>query len=365
MFGNVLKLFSALVSAAAILIGCGKDGSDTLRKEQIEVYLSKDADEPVTQLSVPCRGGEVVLYVKSNVDYSAYWQDSKSTPWVSIKEITSEDNGWSTVRLEVKAIASKCYYTRRSGVLALNVPEQYLGTFITINQGLVARLSSDFSWLKYGSSNPFSTAGETHISKWTGTSLVWTSTDYDESGQTACYGKYGWLYIGNENGTQADIVTPYVNDIQKDSLLMVSFNAVGYSSEDGTPDIAKLRVEVIGGGVIQDYAESGRTYIDLDLSNFSVENPESISTDMWDAKTTSYNVFVISTKEKPLSGETRIRFLTQDGNGHPNRIALDNIYIRRYEIDKKVQDEDVYAANNGSGHDGIIARILTDKTDVL
>jgi hypothetical protein len=355
MFKDVLKLFFALAGASAFLWSCDKDGGDALRKEQISVYVSKDAEEPVTQLSVPSAGGEIELYVKSNVEFTAFWQDSKTSPWLSIEEITADDEEWKTVHLKVKAISSNCYYTRRSGVLTLNVPEQYLGTFITINQGLTARLSSDFSWLKYGSANPLSTVGETHISKWSGSSLVWESTRYDESEQAACYGKYGWLYIGDVNGTKADLITPYANDIQKDSLLMVSFRAVGYTSEDGIPDAAKLRVEVIGGGVIQDYADEGRTYIDLDLENFSVENPDSVSVKMWDVKSTAYNIFVISTKDKPLSSETRIRFLTPDGNGSPNRVALDNIYIRRYAIDEDTQDEDVYAANGGSGRDRIIA----------
>lgn len=365
MFKNVLKFFFTLSGIAMLAWSCENDEGGVLRKEQISVYLSKDAEEPVTQLSVPSVGGEIDLYVKSNVEFSAYWQDSKTSPWISIEDIVSDDADWKIIRLKVDAISSTCYYTRRSGVLALNMPDRYLGTFITIDQGLTARLSSDFSWLKYGNSNPLSTTGETHISKWTGTSQVWTSTEYDENVQTACYGKYGWLYIGDTEGTKADLVTPYANDIQKDSLLMVSFRAIGYTSEDGTPDVAKLRVEVLDGGVIQDYAEEGRTYIDLELDNFSVEEPDSVSVRMWDVKSCAYNVFVISTKDKPLSSDTRIRFLTPDGNGHPNRVALDNIYIRRYAINKDVQDEDMYAANGGSGRDRIIAVNNNSKTDVL
>ncbi len=365
MFKNVLKFFFTLAGLQLLLLSCENDGGDALRKERIEVYLSKDDEKPVTQLSVPSVGGEVELYVKSNVDFSAYWQDSKTDPWITIEEVTEDEGGWKTIRLNVAAISKTCYYTRRSGVLALNVPDKYLGAFITIDQGITARLSSDFSWLKYGSSNPLSDAGETHISKWTGTSLVWTSTEYDENVQTACYGKYGWLYIGDTEGTKADLVTPYTNDIQKDSLLMVSFRAIGYASEDGTPDVAKLRVEVLDGGVIQDYAKEGRTYIDFDLDNFSVEDPDSVSVRMWNVESCAYNVFIVTTKDKPLSSDTRIRFLTPDANGHPNRIALDNIYIRRYEIGKKVQDEDMYAANGGSGRDRIIALNNNSKKDIL
>lgn len=355
MSENVLKAVLALTGASLLLMCCDKGDGDILRKEQISAYLSKDAEEPVTQLSVPSAGGDISLYVKSNVDFSAWWQDDKTTPWISIEGIEDDGDGWKTIRLKADTISTNCYYTRRTGVLAMTLPEQYFGTFITVEQGIVARLSSDFSWLKYGSASPLNTTVEAHISKWTGTSSVWTSTDYDGSGQPACYGKYGYLYIGDESGRQADIITPYVNSIQNDSLLMVSFRAIGYCAEDGTPDAAKLRVEVLDGGVIQDYVEDARTYIDLDLENFSVEDPDSISEDMWDIQATAYNIFIISTKEKPLSSDTRIRFLTLDGNGRPNRVALDNIYIRRYVINEDVQDEDMFAANGGSGRDRIIA----------
>ncbi len=365
MFKDVLKLFFTLAGAAFLLWGCEKEDGETLRPEQISVYLSKDASTPVTSLSVPCTGGDFELYVKSNVEFSAFWQDSKTTPWISIKEITTDDQEWKTIRLNVQAISKSCYYTRRSGVLTLNLPQQYYGSFITIHQGLTARLSCDFSYLKYGSTDPFKTIGETNISKWTGSSLVWESTLFDGAETAACTGKYGWLYIGDERGTKADFITPYANDIQKDSLLMVSFRAVGYTAEDGTPDAAKLRIDVLGGGVIQDYASEGRTYMELDLKNFSVENPDSVSVKMWDVQNCAYNIFIISTKDKPLSDQTRIKFTTPSGNGQANRVALDNIYIRRYNLSEKVQDEDMFSANGGSGLDKIIAPTLTDNTGEL
>lgn len=355
MFKNVLKLLFTLAGASVLLWGCEKDRGDALRGEQISVYLQKDDPAPVTSLSVPSTGGEFELHVKSNVEFSAFWQDSKTTPWLSIKEITADGPEWKTIRLSVQPISTTCYYTRRSGVLTLNLPQQYYGSFINIHQGLTARLSSDFSWLKYGSADPFNTASETNIAKWTGSSLVWESTLYNGAETAACTGKYGWLYIGDENGTKADLITPYANDIQKDSLLMVSFRAIGYTAEDGTKDVAKLKIDILGGGVIQDYAEEGRTSIELDLDNFSVESPDSVSLKMWDVKSCAYNIFLVSTKNNPLSGETRVRFTTPDGNGKPNRIALDNIYIRRYDPTEDVRDEDMFAANGGSGRDNIIA----------
>lgn len=147
-----------------------------------------------------------------------------------------------------------------------------------------------------------------------------------------------------------------MNGIQADSLLMVSFKAVAYTSEAGVKDVAKLRFEVLGGGVIQDFVEEGRTSMDIDLQNFSVEDPTTISTTMWDNEVCAYNIFLIATEKSPFTGNTRLRFTTLDGEGKPNRIAMDNIYVRKYVINKDVQDEDVFAANGGSGKDRITVK---------
>lgn len=354
MLRNFIRL-SLLLAGASLLAGsCGKDEGNGVRDEYISVYLSKDAEEPVTSLSVPCAGGEVDLYVKSDVDFSASWQDSKTSPWAKIDGV-EQDGEWSVVHMTVKPISSTCYYTRRSGTLALNVPEKYLGTFVTVNQGITARLSSDFSWLKFGTASPLETSGETQFQKWTGTSQKWESTVYTEDGIQACWGKFGWFYIGDTKGTEADIMTPFVNGFQSDSLLMVSFRAVAYTAEDGTEDLGRIKFEVLNGGVIMDYAEEGRTSMDIDLKHFSVDNPDTISKDMWNLEECAYNIFLISTKDNPFTGDTRVRLTTPDGNGKPNRVALDNIYIRRYVINEKVQDEDMYKANGGSGLDKITA----------
>lgn len=353
MFENFVRLALSLSALTLFAWACDNGADNGPRDEKISVYLSKDAEEPVTELSVPCRGGEVDLYVKADEDFSIIWQDSNTSPWIKCTG-KETDGEWTTVHLKVSAISSTGYYTRRTGTLTLNVPDKYLGTFITVNQGLVARMSQNFSFLKYGSASPLSTAGEMQFQKWTGTSQKWESTIFEEGKLQACYGKYGWLYIGDENGNQADLITPYTNALRADSLLMVSFKAIGYSSETGVKDIAKLTVEVVGGGVIQDFAEEGRTSIDIDLKNFSVDDPENLTTSMWEVSVSSYNVFIISKDKNPVTADTQIRFYVPDGGGKANRVALDNIYIRSYKINEDVQDENVFARNGGSGPDVLV-----------
>ena len=49
-------------------------------------------------------------------------------------------------------------------------------------------------------------------------------------------------------------------------------------------------------------------------------------------------------------------FVTPDGEGKPNRVAMDAIYVRKYVINEEVQDEDMFAANGGSGKDRITVK---------
>lgn len=109
---------------------------------------------------------------------------------------------------------------------------------------------------------------------------------------------------------------------------------------------------MLGGGVIQDFVEEGRTSMDIDLQNFSVEDPTTISTTMWDNEVCAYNIFLIATEKSPFTGNTRLRFTTLDGEGKPNRGCHDNIYVRQICYKQRCPDEDVFAANGGSGKVG-------------
>ena len=55
---NLMRLSVLLSVVTMSAWSCEKSDSNGPRKEYIEVYLSKDAEEPVTSLSVPCAGGE-------------------------------------------------------------------------------------------------------------------------------------------------------------------------------------------------------------------------------------------------------------------------------------------------------------------
>ena len=115
-------------------------------------------------------------------------------------------------------------------------------------------------------------------------------------------------------------------------------------------DDNKITVEVLGGGVIRDFAQSEKTTIDLEAGYYDISSEE-FPEDMWEGH--DFLVFVAGTKANPITANTRVRIicgsLTQNSAVN-NRIYLDNFYIRRLQE----VEEDYFAENNGSGKDIIL-----------
>ena len=84
---------------------------------------------------------------------------------------------------------------------------------------------------------------------------------------------------------------------------------------------------------------------------------------MWDDA--YFLVGVINTEANPFTPDTRIRFIAGDvtgAAGTPNRIYIDNVYIRNFSLDpvKNIFDEDLWELNGGSGPDRIIETAKTE-----
>lgn len=356
LFGT---LFGAgLIAAAPIVVSsCVHDDPNAERSEFIEVYANLDQEEPATTYSVSVEGGEFRLYVKSNVEFSAQWQDDASSPWAKVASVTKEGDNTSVVTLEVSPRATYAYYTKRTGTLMLSAPELSLGTFISINQGLDARLSNDFSWSKYGSADPRKDDG-TPISEWSQTNINrgWTSTKIEGTSGPYFYGKNGYILLGDDKGHGADLYTPYVNELVNDSLLVVSFRAVAYTDIEGNKDANKFSVEIVGGGVLRDGFDSGerKTKMDIELPYYDMQD-EKFPNSMWNGS--EFMIGVISAPNNPISGNTRVRFVAGDmsgAEGTPNRVYMDNIYIRRILVGKTYEDIDLWKANGSSGLDKVL-----------
>ena len=247
---------------------------------------------------------------------------------------------------------SSAYYTLRSGTLTLSSPENYYGTYITVDQGMTARLSNNFSWLKYGSSDPRKMDG-TLISQWSSTlqAYGYKSTVIDGEENAYCYGKNGYIMLGDGDGHGADFITPYVESFRSDSLLVLSFRAVAYTSLYGIRDADKLSLQVQGGGVICGKGSSQTTEISFDVPYYDLED-ETFPDSMWQG--TSYLVFIQSTDASPLTSDTQMRFLagSLSKGATSNRLFIDNIYIYAPSGDEEFQL--YFDENSGSGPDVIL-----------
>lgn len=352
-----------LITNACVLVsltGCQKEGLNRPRGEFIDVYASLEdlnaEKQPIKSLFVPVAGGLTKVYVKSNVTFNTQWQNSTSIPWGKVVTCDKIDEQVYSITLKVLPRSkTSAYYTKRTAMLMLGAKELDFNCFITVYQGLTARLGTDFSWLKYGTDNPLSMDG-TPIDEWKDVDIEkgYESTVMEDDGYIYAYGKNGYIQLGDDNGHIADIITPFaVGDIRNDSLLVLTLNAVAFSSPEGNKDINRLKIEVLDGGVIRDYAEEGKTFIEFNAEYYDAATVSGNASAMWDKS--ELLIGIASTSKNPITANTRIRITALDQSGNNSRIFIDNIYLRRiYYKDGLPVDEDLYLLNGGSGPDRIL-----------
>ena len=320
---RVLRGAIGIACLAAACVSC-ETHSNSDRSESIAVYADPIEKKPVDAVYVGVQGGQAKIYAEANVDFVASWEDDADMPWAAVLDDTAVDplTGCRIVTLDVqRRVETGCYYTRRTGMLILAATDGTLNynRIVPVHQGSTARVSNDFSSMKYGKTDP-------------------RFTDDDE-------------------GHGADLISPYTNTLRSDSMLMVSFRAVAYTDfYTGAKDDNKIKVEVLDGGVIADFADTGKTSIELEAAYYDPRSDE-FPENMWEGS--DLLVFVVGTQLNPITVNTRIRIscgsFTQTSPVN-NRIFLDNFYIRRLEAD----EENYFTENNGSGKDIILGAPLEE-----
>lgn len=347
-FVRRLGTAAILLSAVTMAVACDEDDPNTERSESIQVYTDMDEEPVDAGVYVDVRGGAGSLYVKSNVDYEVFWQDGETKPWAKIIERRENVRpGIDEIVLQFKPRQTYSYYTRRGGTLSFSSSQNKLGKFVTIYQGAVARVSQTFTWLTYGNASPLITDGEKAYSGWT---AVQKNYNWKTTTENYCFGRNGYVKLGDEQGHGADLITPYVNDMRSDSLLMVSFRAVAYSDAANVQDQGQLTVNILGGGV---FADTGLTTREVQLGTYKVENG-TLAESMW--LNSNYLLFVVKTDKSPITADTQIQFvsgsLTEVGSQN-NRIFLDNIYV--YTLNEL--NEDMAQVNQGTDKDIILGTV--------
>lgn len=326
---SVTKLIAVLLLAgAASLATACDDEKDYSRREHIEWSDSPDFTERFDGLNCFVKGSQSSIFIKANVEYTALFEtdeEEEAPDWFRVVKIERGVRpGIDELQFEVDPHPDT--YKMRKGCLSLLSSAPYLNEFIPVTQGFTPRVEGDFDFLKYGAADPLETRGEVAIDDWTTEQKDkgWESTPAETDGKAYCYGKNGYIKLGDDAGHGANLLSPYKPDIRADTAAMVRFNAVAYAAADGTKDHNTLTVTITGGGEFLD----GTTSKTITVNHLDPA-AEELPTAMWND---SQQEFIIVSHPKNLfTSNTRVELMAGDrvmpsGN---TRIFIDNFYIFR------------------------------------
>lgn len=286
------------------------------------------------------QAGSFSIFVKTNTTYSVLVQskipineqekEDVVENWMKAEKVgRNEATGEDEWRLVWEAQTKD--YKRRISTLSITSSEVDFGRFINIRQGFTTRLGEKFEWLKYGSStaSPNVTTNEKLIGDWTQAQkeFNWTSTIAKDASKAYCYGKFGFLRLGDDQGHGADLITPYITDIARDSVLLVSFDAVAYTADNGVKDNNKLTINILNGG---EFADTHTTTKTIDLGYYNPLDPDVLKT-MWNEG--RHDFYVVSPPERPITANTKFQIIGGDYNlttGN-NRVFVNNFYVYRLD----------------------------------
>lgn len=324
-----MKLLAALLLTGAASLGTAcDDDKDYSRREHIEWSDSPDFTKRFDALNCLVKGEEGSIYIKSNVEYTARFEtdeEEEAPDWFRVVKIERGVRpGIDELKIEVDPHPGT--YKMRKGCLSLLTDAEYLNEFIPVTQGFTPRVEGDFDFLKYGSGDPLETRGETLIAEWSTEQKDkgWESTPAEAEGTAYCYGKNGYIKLGDEAGHGANLLSPYKPDIRADTAAMVRFNAIAYAAPDGTKDYNKLTVTITGGGQFLDGTTSKTVML-----NHLDPAAEELATAMW--KESQQEFIIVSHPKNLFTSNTRVELMAGDwvtpsGN---SRIFIDNFYIFR------------------------------------
>lgn len=267
--------------------------------------------------SIPAAGGDVVVNVNSNVD----WTYSLSgTAWLAEVSVTS-----SQITLSAAENTSIDPRMVTMTVTATEFPAVSETIVLTQSPGTVV-LEEDFEWLVYGSKVFYTTTGEKRYDAWTQEERDrgWESTvnTTPNSGNTPMlYARTGFIKLG-KTGYGGDLISPPLSKIAGTQDVKVTFKAIPYMTAAGTMDDNLLVVSVIGPGTV-----SQTQFVIDNWPSYPAENAEAYCIAMWSAPEAT-RTFTIT----GATSETQVKFLGNDyylvgvGAGK-NRIFLDDIKV--------------------------------------
>ncbi len=318
----VLKTILGL-SILWIGVSCDKQSAEDMT-DVLAVSTSEHRTDVISRLDLSVEGGKDTLYVFSSSDVNLVFQTSEFEDWVTVEKKEQLTQGIIRVVLNVQP--QEDGFKIRSGVLNITGQERYSGSFIKLSQGYETRFTEDFAWLRYGNGNPLDLLSGVLMDNWSAAQKQynWKSTIADGQSEAFVYGKNGYVQLGSDM-VGADLISPIVPSIAKDSVLLLTFTAVSYISREGVVDGNKLTVKITGA----EFEGGGDSRV-IELAHFDYGSAL-VATKMWD--NSKFNFRINKTKNNPTSSTLQVQFLTNtDIAVAENRVFLDNVTV--YSVEK-------------------------------
>lgn len=312
----VYAISMAIVLGGMFTVSCEKETEDI--NKQISVSLATDIEEPISVWKLDVLGGKDTVYVFSPSEINVHIEGIDE--WLKIvgQEFVPE---MGASRLIVESEPMEEDFLQRSGILNISNQDAYSRFFLKVTQGYNTRFSDDFSWLRYGNGNPLDLNASVLFEGWNPTQIAagWTAPMGIGQDRAYVYGKNGYVQLGSETHG-AVFVSPMIPEIQRDSVLMLAFNAVAYLSSTGEQDANELRIRLTGGEF-----EDGATEKVIDLGFYDKSSPL-IQTKMWE--NTQYNFLLHKPAQNPEASTIQVEFITGEELASPrNRLFIDNVRI--------------------------------------
>jgi len=315
-----ILIFWFITCISTMLGSCGKEDHIDGRSDYLIVSKTQDSEDLAIDVDVPIEGGRDTFYISSNRPFDIFFQTDDEEEWLVVERVEDLQNNITRLIVETKPLEGT--FSRRSGILSLSSKANFLAAFVKIYQGHRVRFSENFAWLQYGSANPFDETRETLITNWSAAqqSNGWTSTIPDGAAEAHCYGRNGHVKLGSESHG-ANLISPIIPGIEKDSILLLSFNAVSYIAPTGAPDANKLTVEILNGCIFED----GTNKRVIELGYFDHLSPMA-ATNMWEQ---SLHALSIKKPDTHVDVSTiQIRLTTGSGlSDAGNRVFVDNVHL--------------------------------------
>ncbi|WP_164108490.1 MULTISPECIES: hypothetical protein [Sphingobacterium] len=304
-----------LIGMTCAFSSCNKEDGKGMLIDGIMVSETETFEEKAGQLIWKAEGGFDTLYVASNSALQLSFETNETNNWLKVEKVEAIA-GTNKSRVILGVLPMEKSYKRRVGVLNINNRDAYSGVFIRLNQGYNTRIEESFAWLKFGSGSPLDLSKAVPMALW---STAQKQVGWTSSNTTSTLGMNGYLLLGTAD-QGSSLYSPIFPGLEKDSLLLLTFDAVGYVSKEGVKDRTKLTVKLNGAEF-----EDGKTSKMVTLAHYDYESALLLS-NMWEIGRFSFVVKKPSLM--PAASTIQLQFQTGDHQEDAaNRVFIDNINL--------------------------------------